>query len=494
MFNTMEVNHKNRVNWEELKNEALVYELTLPATMDNLPKGQEEEMNKGTGQYTRDRVLILEVTQILSNPKGTVKLVVLGDQRVMLFSKMHNIEGFTSLAWDRYSNRDQCDVFDNIQVGSWIIAKPGGYSGDEDLEVAFMTNEKSLTTVKEMINILWKVGKVRYEGSFQWKEKEDYSIPTYGTVKASEVFNMQVRFYTQFRQLKWTHRKERWDLFNAVRANLKMQKLTDKKLFEVIAKGLDGKTYHLICPLLDEKDKEKSIGYPDMSLFDMDFWLPFVYREKNDNFFGRLPQEQTQELVSMFIRIFDKLPRENFTFGVDDKVLTVERKRAKNEALLNYIDGKIVKAENVAEKLMKFFILGLPIIEEVVVQEGEEIKKRVMSIEAKKLIDEGLNGTMRDLEGEFPFHLNIIFKENEKKWYLEVAGKEFYVKGGYNSLTKVKNAIKGKAIIDHTKEGYDSQATKVIRGRLAELVGDEEAVQIILQVKKLGAMMKAISS
>jgi len=101
---------------------------------------------------------------------------------------------------------------------------------------------------------------------------------------------------------------------------------------------------------------------------------------------------------------------------------------------------------------------------------------------------------MRDLEGEFPFHLNIIFKENEKKWYLEVAGKEFYVKGGYNSLTKIKNAIKGTALIDHSKEGYDSHATKVIRGRLAELVGDAEAVQIILQVKKMGALMKAIGS
>jgi len=493
MYNTMEVKHKDRINWEELKNEALVYELVLPASLDNLPKGQEEEMSKGTGQYDKDRILILEVTQILSNPKGTVKLVVLGDRRTVLFSKMHNIEGFTSLEWDRYNKKDQCDVFDNIQVGSWIIAVPR-WSGSEDIEVAFMTNEKSLATVKEMINILWKVGKIRSQESFHWKEKEDYSIPTYGTVKASEVFNMQIRFYEQFRRFKWTHRKERWDLFNAVRANLKMQKLTEKKLWEITAKGLDGKTYHLICPLLDEKDRKKNIGYRDMSLFEMDFWLPFVYREKNDNFFRRQPQEQTQELVSMFVNIFHKLPGENFTFGVDDKVLTVERKLAKNEALLNYIDGKIVKAENVAEKLMKFFILGLPIIEEVVVQEGEEIKKRVMSIEAKKLIDEGLNGTMRDLEGEFPFHLNIIFKEQEKKWYLEVAGKEFYVKGGYNSLTKIKNAIKGTAIIDHSKEGYDPRATKVIRGRLAELVGDAEAVQIILQVKKMGALMKAIGS
>ena len=117
--------------------------------------------------------------------------------------------------------------------------------------------------------------------------------------------------------------------------------------------------------------------------------------------------------------------------------------------------------------------------------------KRGLSRKAMKMVEDGIDGTLKDLEGEFPFHLNIIYKEKERKWYVENSGKEYHIKGGQSSLAKIQSAINGSAIANDNRYGtsWDRNRTLLVKDRLAKLLGEKNAIEIVLNVKKFGAMM-----
>ena len=117
-----------------------------------------------------------------------------------------------------------------------------------------------------------------------------------------------------------------------------------------------------------------------------------------------------------------------------------------------------------------------------------------MSRNAELLITDGLNGKLVDIEGEFPFHLNLIYKKKQRKWYVENNGKEYYIKGGQTALAKIRTAILGTAMptSNKYKSGYNLNRTLLVKDRLAILVGEENAIEIVINVKRMGALMNVI--
>lgn len=494
MRETIQLNGISPETWRKLREYVRIYELSLPeySKVVNLT-GRTKHWSSGkeARRYywdDKEEAEILEVVKVWSNPKNTVKVILAGKGMVALFAKNGKPSGFTSLKYDRYSDTPS-DVFDNVQRGTWLIID--GREGNMQKNLFFITNESKINDILKMLNTLRDIDNLKGKYSeFAWKE-DHWKVPTYGTVKAFEVRQQEAIFKKVLRRFQWIKRKKRWDLWNAVKANLSMK--NDGKTLKVKVKALDGMNYSLEVPVIP-KEEEKEIGWRDPSVYTMDYWLPFVYRDKNEPFLKKTRTAQTEELLEIFLKILHKIPKETLIFGFNKKKITLERKTTAKGSKINYLNGKIVKGEEIKAKLKDFFLLGKPIIPSPVSSSPNLPKRRVMSKEATELIEKGLNGLMRDLEGEFPFHLNILYKEKERKWYLEIAGREFYIKGGYNSLKKVKSAIKGNAIINHSEDGYDSKSTKVVMKRIAELIGTENALWVVLQVKKMGALMKAMGA
>lgn len=491
--------------WDELKGNVEIYELVIPSAkslkkqkgvVKFLQMKKEEEQGRryhyGSDQ---DKLYLLQVTDCWVNTKGTVKVIRAGKEHMSVFARGDRIDGYLSLDVGSYDTTS--DVFENIDIGTWLIC-PQRYDGtDNEIELCFCTNEKTIEDVKKILANLSEMDKIKDKThEFKWTT-DQFQMKNYGTVSLQDVLKKRRKFNLALRRFCWGKRKDRWDLWNSVKANLAMNK--GKTKFTVKAKGLDGNTWTFEAPA---KPIEEENYHCDGSIYQLDWWLPFVYQKPDSHFFKETKAEQTMDLMGHQLQALDKLPLDSLKLGFNTRMLEVTRKQTSKGAVLNYLDGKLVRADSLKEKMRDFFIFKKPIVEEP--QETETKsgvsagpQKRILSIQAQKLIDEGLNGTMRDLEGEFPFHLNIIYKEDEKKWYIECAGKLFYVKGGQTALKKIKSAITGTAVVDHDKYGwgrYSRSRTRLIRDRLAELVGDKNALWITLNVKKMGALMKAIGA
>lgn len=477
--------------WKALKYNTKVYEMNLPPFNQVCKlkgksllwqgKGQDKSYSWSYAEHTAD---ILEVVGVWSNPKNTVKVVLAGDGWLAVFSREASADGFTSLDFDRYSD-DPTDIFESTKEGALLVLTTDKGEGSVR-NLLFVAGEPTLDKARELLFDLETMDSTRGKyARYRWK-KEQFNLKSYGTVTTQELVVQEGVFNRALRNFRWVERKEKWDLWNAVKASITL-KNTGRNL-EIKLRALDGNRYTLKTPM---SGKEDHISYGDASVFKQDYWIPFVYREPNSSFLGYQRAVMTEELLGRLLKVKDRLPEAKIIFGFNTRLVTLTRKVTSKGAVLSYLDGKIVKADDVKGKIMAFFIFAKPIL---VTPRQPSFKgtQRIMSPMAQALIDEGLNGEMKDLEGEFPFHLNIVYKEKQRKWYLEVAGKEFYIKGGYNALNKVKNATAGRAIIQHNEDGWDSKNTKVIRRRLGQLVGAKNALWIILHVKKMGALMKAM--
>lgn len=489
MKNTVQFERIDKTKWNALKHNIQVYEMTLPSyTVASKIRGNVGHWKgkptslRGYG-YQNDEADILEVAKVWTNPKNTIKVVIVGKGWLAVLSRNAGVDGFTSLNFERYSDTPS-DVFDSIKEGGLVVVD--GRSEAKVKSLLFVADEPTVDDVKGLMDGLVKMHEIRQSYSrFRW-QSEQSNVETYGTVTKLELARQRIIFDEALRDFRWIERKDKWDLWNAVKANITLNiNRTDLK---VKLKALDGSNFSLETTVGEKEE----LGWREESVYKQSFWIPFVYRDPSDNFHGYPRTRKTEELMNRFMGIPDRLPEASVILGFNTRLVTLTRKKTSKGAVLNYLDGKIVRSDDVVTKIKEFFILGKPILVTPPVMKKGQPKQKLMSRQAQKLIDEGLNGVMRDLEGEFPFHLNIVHKQKERKWYLEIAGKEFYIKGGYNALNKVKNAIAGRGIINHTEDGWDCRGTKVIRRRLGELVGDKNALWIILHVKKMGALMLAM--
>jgi len=484
--------------WEKLREEAYIYELELPnlACVNWICRGSlakkielnyEAESKYSWREGRRKESTIVKVTALWVNPKKTIMALLIAKPKlVALFSRNETGRGWTGIPINRYDD-DSSDIFDNLRVGSFLVTGETTYRGEE-CSVGFICNEPNLEDVERLVEALTEMNRKRYDrkhNSFDWG-KED-TVESAGTVTLKEVLKQKVVFQKALRRFSWMKRKDRWVLLNSVKANLKMKK--GAKFFTVKAKALDGKTY--ILKTTNLPDEEKALGYRDTSIYKIEFWLPFVYRAGRANFMNLTPAQRTEELVAIFLRTFHRLPNQNLTLQINRRKVVITRKQSIKGAQRHHLDGCLIALDSCIPKLRAYFLQGEPITPPPP-KGGSLPRRRVLSKEAENLIEKGLNGTMRDLEGEFPFHLNLVYVERTRKWYLEIGGKKFYVKGGQVALKKIRSAIEGRAIVDRRKYGWQKRGTTLIMDRITELVGRKNALWIVLHVKRMGAMMKAI--
>jgi hypothetical protein len=479
---------KKATEWEKIVEEAKIYELSLPKDLSKIPDGQ---VGTWTAKATEHRwilreAIILEITKVWSNPNGTIKAIVAGNKDmkgVALVNKNFSPSGFNYIRCpERFGNNPYSDVFDNLKEGNFLVVRMGYGS----FEVLFASAENDINKVFQLLDVMEKVRVICSEKyhRFKWDMKKTH-LYTEGTVSLKDVLIHEKKINSLLKYFKWKEKKDSWELQQRVK---KYMKIRDTKTFlEVDIKcPFDDNRYYVRLPK-KLRGEEKKEWHGELSVFDKRYWVRFVERE-NTHLMQYTRAERTKILLSEnLLNLLKRLPREDITLAFNSQKAIVKRKETKNKAILTYVNGVLVPKEDLANKLFNFFISKAPITPKVT-------SKRTLSKEAMELIEKGLNGFMRDLEGDFPFHLEVIYKEKEKKWYLSVAGREFYIKGGYNALKKVKSALEGRAIGTHEKYGWGKQQTLLIRDRIAELVGKENATWIVLEVKKMGALMRAISS
>lgn len=496
-----------RLNWEKVKKEAELYELQLPKDLSKIPKGVEEEWKKtlktsSSWRSSEYNISLIEVTEVFQNQRQTIKIMVAGDHRLCMFPRHAGASGWLGIEPKRDEN---FDLFANIKKGTWLIAQPPWRHESSRLSVNFIVNDTKDNVLK-MLEAIFHIYSLQDKFSYFHWTNEQTQIPTWSTVTFQEVMQKRMVFDKALRKFRWYHRKKLWDKDNAEKKNLRFKKTKTSMVVQV--KGLDGATYKVNIPKLPTENSTTSVkarrysSYRDTQTLEKEHWSKFCWRDPDEegNFLSQPKLQLGNALTEEMFGLLSALPNTSMMLSRNKRSVRVTRKVSTSGASLNYLDGKIVADVEVKHKIRDWFLKGIPVIassaQAIQTQTNQQMQNQIQQKPtgktfAQKLEAEGLNGEIRDLEGRFPFHLNILKKD--RKWYIEIAGQEYHVPGGITALRKIKSAIEGTAVIDHDELGYERRATRVVRKRLGELIGQDEALKVVIQVKQMGAMFNAMN-
>ncbi len=486
------------VVWNQLREEWKIYEILVPRFSKLKRKSKlarrkvwnakKKPTDRAWSWYGRHHgsAFLLQVKEIWINPKANIKIIIAGEHRdyySILTTQARGI-GFCDLEQDEHPN-----IFNNIKIGTWLIAPKNRWNPPSSLNVAFITDEPQEKKVREMLDDLEKIRAIQEKYSDLVADWHEFtSLVTDGKVTYQEICDFKTSFFIELRKSKWKERKDRWDHQCAL--NNKISMTDNGTIWRMEVKGaVDGNNWILEGP-------SAHLGIAAAEIYLKDFWTPMVYFDKKRGYMWLKKATAQEQSEYLFNHIFSAILRNEmrectWVFQVNKRKVTVTRKETKNGSQLHYLNGELMKWNSLRNIMESYLLKGraLPV---TVTKKGRKKKTKMLSEEAQGLIDKGLNGKIQDLEGTFPFHLNIIYLN--KKWFIEIGGKKFYIKGGYLSLKKVQSAIEGTAIVKgRPRYGYNRYDSTVILNRLAKVMGRKDALWIILKVKKLGALMKAIS-
>jgi len=470
---------REKTEWEDLRENMRIYELELPLFEElDKYKGTEKTIAlQSTTWNSQIRVRyfqIMQISKIFINPKGTIKVAIAGDKYSLLVIPNIRLNGFSFLYLPNRSSPE-------IKEGLWVITEEKDLWGHKEYRkqrtLSFFSDEEKIEKIEALMQKLHELYEVN--DKYKYKEGVKNDLETDGVIRLSDVLNFEKIFLDSITEVRFKEILEKWKKEILIRDRVSIS-IKDKN-WKVLIKTEQPKFTYLFQTT--EKIANETPSIPT----EISNYLGFVYEDASGNY-GRLP---TRERILQQLLEFAKGMKEGTAIiGVDKKKVRFSKRETSSHAKLNYLNNTLVKEEDLESKLQNYLFLNLPLFPKPVTT----TVKKTLSKEALKLIDEGLVGEMKDLEGRFPFHLNLIYKEQKRKWYIECDGKEYYVRGGVTALKKIKSAIEGKALI-HNWDKYSWEeggrsGTRLIKDRIAELVGQKNALKIVLTVKKMGALSK----
>ena len=477
--------------WKDLRDNVSIYEVELPTF---------EEVSKLSGTFTQwsfeseeaaskhyyygnsfSSARLAQILKVYSNPKGTVKVVVLAGQMVALVSRDSTITGFSSV------ETGDAVGFGILKEGYWAVLGKSYY--DNDKELSIVSSDISDLDVGRSLNVLSNIAKIYGDcNSYSWGHGER-GLRSNGIISLQEVRAFRTNFLIALRRVHWTDWLEKMQILLEIRDKVTIT--DDAKRWKIKMDAVDGKVYSYEC-----NTAIRTWGKDDFGIYDPHHWLSFVSLKHSDNRQGIPASELLVRKLIQEMLNEDEKRQEPKTIEANGRTLTFSIERTAKNAKMCYLNGILTKNDDLYQKAEDFMLNGTPIVPTRAEAETTVGAVRTgLSKEAQRMIDTGLNGTMNDLEGELPFHLNLIYRE--KKWYIEVAGKEYYVPGGMSALQKVKSAVKGTAVIERERYNWEEggrNGTRLIRDRLAELIGEDNALDVILTVKKMGALYKVMGA
>jgi hypothetical protein len=229
-------------------------------------------------------------------------------------------------------------------------------------------------------------------------------------------------------------------------------------------------------------------------------WIPktenftsYVYRHRY-RWTAELQQEAKNE--SFFRELLEDLlfNTNDFSVSVNNKPsVRVTRKTVgskKGEVTLMYLNGKKVAREEIEKILYAYFIQGQALKDPSEKKKEEKTTEEIFDTKKQreeKLKTQGITGYLEDLEGEIP--VTLMFERDGNNWYLVLGSKRVHVKGGYETIKSLENVLTGNAQLYQERH-----STIAFFRRLSEAVGEQEASEMVKEVKNMGQLLKVLKA
>jgi len=427
--------------------------------------------------HTNFSFQFFKLQRIISNPKETVKFCIFSGGYYLLMGQHTGIKGTRGISAGGY--RTDSDIF-QLKQGMWVATN---ISNSPPLLVSFGIDgnigdcRKIVSRLRERDSYLQRRGPRAIRDSFK----------TNGIIDPQLFKKQWIKMLLDSRRRLWKELGEKWLEDQNLKKFVKFKKTPT--CLKVTAKSYNKHTYSIVIndfPIHQQNLRGGYYGDPEQ----LSFWLYFVHvRPADMQYYKVKPTDFHNRINTRFLDLFSLIEGcRDIIFQRDRVKAHITMKESLNGARRYKYNGVDIKRDDI-RKRFEGEVQGI--------KWGGKTKRgkkgKVLSAEAQDLIANGLNGELIDLEGLYPFHLNVEYEKG--KWYVAIAGKRFHVKGGLGALGTVRTAIKGNARVDsscYDGEWLDGRDSRVILKRFKELLCTKDALWVIKQAKIMGAMMKAI--
>lgn len=467
----------SRLELETIPNEDRRKEVALILKLYDFPTSIEQLegmlVNEGSMINWTKRTTeagLVQVKKIVNNSRGALKLVIWKNGMFCFLSKTSSLGGgsYFQTSWDLKAS----EVWDNLKEDVWMCISKG-YRGIWEVECLIDATAK--IDAEKWRERLLKIEQTETEYSAY---REVDNIPRVTSTGMVPISMLDAKIQEQEKAILEVKRLEKIEETLKQKAFSNISITSNIKTTTLTIKALDDHTYSIETPIgrqWDSKDLEA-----------------YVYRHRYH--WDAYTQQRTKDdtLFSDIMRRIEGMAEEPWIkLSVDGKA-SVElqyKKVGQNEMNLTYLNGKRVAKDDLYQTLLNYFFKGLPLVQppeapEVVESQKQEVASRRKQRE-EEMTANGIHGYITDLEGETP--ITIGFEKQGNEWDLIVGQKRIHLKGGMGTIKSLERVLKG------TAQDYNSRhSTEELYKRLAGVIGQEEALEVIREAKQLGTLFKAL--
>jgi len=428
----------------------------LVETVKNL-KGKPIPM--GVKTYWTNSAFFRKIEKLFTNSRETLKLAFFEDGSWLLLNKEIDLSYLPSIDI-AYGKKNL--VFQRIQEGIYLLTT-GSYYGDR---VVCLTDCKTPGEVREFIKTYKKMEKIQEKYAYAQEFSGKTTLFHDGTVTLDSLKEKLKEYEEIARKIEEAEKEEKRKLEEAYEKRLTLEKGDSSTKISI--KGLDGHTYSLeISPPKDFK-KERF----------KDFIYLHRYRKHE------LQSIQRSTLWGSFWELLTDLPNRTLKVSVDqvspvELSFKVKKRLGGTLSTLTYLQGQRVSKDDLYATLEKYFFEGEPLT-----FPEKKTRKSITLEREKQLLNKGISGRLYDLEGEVP--VQLFFTKEKQHWYLVIGEYKYYIKGGRESIKRLESVLRGTT----TRSGRYS--TSELFRRLSGILGEEDSLEIIEQIKAYGKLLKGL--
>ena len=421
------------------------------------------EKTMKTGYSYNDTLTMVRAEKIIANERDTLHLVIWSNGKFSMFNKQVSPESIPLLQVPWRYNKNE--IFEDLEEGEYVLFVEAWRSWYLAVLTKCYTEQDALQWLEEYTKCLTLLKKYA-----EYQEFSDCrSVDRGAIVRIDDLQRQYKKMETVAKQIDDLERQEEEKKTEA----LKKITISDNK---VHIEALDGRVYDIEIHSDWKPEKEHFVSY--------------VYRHR---YHWTIEHQQDAQKESFFRDLYSLLLDEarDFSISVNGKSPVRVTKKVimtkKGEVTLMYFDGKRVSSDNALSSLYDYFILGQQFNRTAEKERQKEERLDIQKQREEMLSTQGITGYITDLEGEIP--VTLLFEREGNNWYLVFGDKRTYVKGGVQTIQSLERVLTGKAQLYQ-----DRHSTVAFYRRLSEAVGEQEASEIVKEVKNMGQLLKVLKA
>jgi hypothetical protein len=467
----MEVYRWNSELGRSIKPELRLYAFaeTIEEIEKMIPAFKDVELDLKKHDMYDDTLGLDRIVKIVENHRNSIKILIFASGTIGLMNHQTIPEAADLVYFPRYDKVDHI-LYDSVYEGEYVIQKKD--RNYPKWKLALLLDTKDSQDAIKWCKLYEEADKL-HDDNRNYQEMNQLDHPrTVGIFTLKQVAEFHQKVVDKVAEIVQLEQQE---ATNKAQALMQITVSNTQSASKALISALDGHIYTLTI--------NEPMGW---SLGD---FINFVYVHRYNSHW--ISGFKTETMWDKWWQFFVTNSEKEITFGVDQVVpVKVKFSQIKDKRGVItrrfYLNGKIEASEDLHKVLKEYFYLGKPLIINTPPTLAQQANTaQVRSVRDEELITEGIKGTIDDLEGECP--VELAFEKEGSKWYLVIGQHKVWIQGGLGVIHSLKTVLAGTAGSYRCRH-----STQEFYARLAKVLGEDKALEILATAKEMGKMLQAL--